>query len=326
MRTTATFSILFWIYSKRVKNNQAPLFARITANGKQLNFSLKRKVELSRWDSGKQCVRGTGAKAKEINLYLDQEYSRLVQIYQEIRYQGKAITPENIKARYFKEDQKLFSFEDLFNYHNDNMFSKLRNNTSRMYLTSQKYLRLFIQKEYKRKNFYLRDLDYSFILRFENYLRSVKPRHYRKKLQHNAVMKHIQRLRKMVTMAFHLEWIERDPFVKFKSHLEIPLELEYFLVDKQVGISLIAGASTFFLQENEVTLNSANFNGSLGPANNLNQVSFSANLGIGFRYRLFSQFEFDLNPIFKYQLNTYEDVINLKPYHFGIYSGLRFEF
>ena len=230
MRTTATFSILFWIYSKRVKNNQAPLFARITANGKQLNFSLKRKVELSRWDSGKQCVRGTGAKAKEINLYLDQEYSRLVQIYQEIRYRGKTITPENIKARYFKEDQKLFSFEDLFNYHNDNMFSKLRNNTSRMYLTSQKYLRLFIQKEYKRKNFYLRDLDYSFILRFENYLRSVKPRHYRKKLQHNAVMKHIQRLRKMVTMAFHLEWIERDPFVKFKSHL-IQKEREFLTSD-----------------------------------------------------------------------------------------------
>ena len=32
-------------------------------------------------------------------------------------------------------------------------------------------------------------------------------------------MKHIQRLRKIVTLAFHLEWIDRDPFVKFKPHL-----------------------------------------------------------------------------------------------------------
>lgn len=32
-------------------------------------------------------------------------------------------------------------------------------------------------------------------------------------------MKHIQRLRKMVTLAFHLEWTDRDPFVKFKPHL-----------------------------------------------------------------------------------------------------------
>ena len=162
---------------------------------------------------------GAGDKAKELNLFLDQEYSRIVQIYQELKYQGKIITPENIKARYFKEDQNLFSFEDLFVYHNENMFSKLKGNTSRLYLTSQKYIRLFIQKEYKRKNFYLRELDYSFILKFENFLRSVKPRHYQKKLQHNAVMKHIQRLRKMVTLAFHLEWIDRDPFIKFKSYL-----------------------------------------------------------------------------------------------------------
>lgn len=219
MRTNATFSILFWVYSQRTKNNQAPLYVRISVNRKKLNISLKRKVEVDRWDAAKQRVRGTGAKARDLNLFLDQEYARLVQIYQEIRYQGKVISPENIKARYFKEDQNLFTFEDLFLYHNENMFSKLKNNTSRLYLTSQKYIQLFIEKEYKRKNYYLGDLDYSFILRFENYLRSIKPRNYRRKLQHNAVMKHIQRLRKMVTLAFHLEWIDRDPFAKFKSHL-----------------------------------------------------------------------------------------------------------
>lgn len=38
-------------------------------------------------------------------------------------------------------------------------------------------------------------------------------------------MKHIERLRKMVTMAFHMEWIERDLFVKFKMEL-VKEELE----------------------------------------------------------------------------------------------------
>ena len=238
MRTDATFSVLFWIYAKRAKNNQAPLFARITANKKKINISLKRKVDLNRWCPTKQRIKGTGEKAKELNLFLDQEHSRIVQIYQEIRYQGKVISPENIKARYFKEDQNLFSFEDLFIYHNENMFSKLRGNTSRLYITSQKYIRLFIQKEYKRKNFYLRDLDYSFIIKFENYLRSVKPQHYQKKLQHNAVMKHIQRLRKMVTLAFHLEWIEKDPFVKFKSYL-IQKEREFLTAEDLKRIETI---------------------------------------------------------------------------------------
>ena len=34
MRTSSTFSILFWMYAKKIKNNQAPHFARITADKK----------------------------------------------------------------------------------------------------------------------------------------------------------------------------------------------------------------------------------------------------------------------------------------------------
>lgn len=35
-------------------------------------------------------------------------------------------------------------------------------------------------------------------------------------MENNTVMKHIQRLRKMVTLAYKMEWIEKDPFIKFK--------------------------------------------------------------------------------------------------------------
>ncbi len=41
MRTSLSFSILIWAYSKRAKNNQASLYARITINGKRVNISLK---------------------------------------------------------------------------------------------------------------------------------------------------------------------------------------------------------------------------------------------------------------------------------------------
>lgn len=108
--------------------------------------------------------------------------------------------------------------------------------------------------------------------------------------------------------------------------LEIPLELEYALVNKKLGINLIAGASTFFLQENEVQLNSAVLRANLGPARNLNRTSYSANLGLGVRYLFFPRFHFHLDPVFKYQLNTYEDVPNVKPYQIGVYSGIRFAF
>ena len=69
MRTSSTFSILFWVYSKRAKNNQAPLYARITVDKRNLNLSLKRKVDLKLWNPLKQRIRGTGEKARNFNRY-----------------------------------------------------------------------------------------------------------------------------------------------------------------------------------------------------------------------------------------------------------------
>ena len=220
MRTQSTFSVLFWVYAQRATNNLAVIYARITLNGRKLNISLKRKLDVNLWEPNKQRVKGTCSKSKELNQFLDLEYSKLFQCYQDLRIEGKLLSPENIKSKYFGDLNPLLSLEDLFKYHNENFFSKLKHNTSRLYITSQNYLRKFIKKEYKRPDVYLKELDYSFIIKFENYLRSVKPRHYQNRLQHNAVMKHIQRLRKMITLAFHMEWIDRDPFVKFKPHLE----------------------------------------------------------------------------------------------------------
>ena len=220
MRTSSTFSILFWVYSKRAKNNQAPLYARITVDKRNLNLSLKRKVDLKLWNPLKQRIRGTGEKARNFNQFLDEVYTNLFHCYQELRSTNKSITPQTIKSKYLSEDKVVEkSIRDIINYHNEIMFPKLHWNTSRLYLTSQNYILLFIKKKYKVHDFKLENLDYQFILDFENFLRKHKPRHYQKRIGNNAAMKHIQRLRRMVTLAYKLEWISQDPFRKFKQKL-----------------------------------------------------------------------------------------------------------
>jgi len=74
----------------------------------------------------------------------------------------------------------------------------------------------FVLKEYKTSDIYLRELNYSFLVQFDNFLRGYKLSRNKKRIGNNTIIKHMQRLRKMVTMAFHMEWIERDPFVKYK--------------------------------------------------------------------------------------------------------------
>ena len=220
MRTLSTFSILFWVYTKRSKNNQAPIYARITINKKKLNISLKRRVETRLWNNQKQRINGTSEKARKINQYLDEVHAKLFQCYQELRSENKPITPQSIKLRYTGDDKiEQYTLRDIIEYHNASMFEKLHGNTSRLYLTSQKYILLFIKKKYKADDFALASLDYRFILDFESFLRNYSPRHYKKQIGNNAVMKHIQRLRRMVSLAYQLDWIDRDPFVKFKQKL-----------------------------------------------------------------------------------------------------------
>lgn len=220
MRTSSTFSILFWIYAARAKNNQTNIYVRITVNGKRVNISLKKKIDINSWDVKSQKVKGNGKTAREINHYLNEIRSALFQCYRDLKIENKILTPKLIKSRFLGEDKKIQSLKDIIEYHNETMATKLCAKTMCHYKTSQKYILAFVFEKYKSTDIYLQDLDYAFVLSFENFLRSYQPRHYQGKIGNNAVMKHIQRLRKMITLAYHLEWIDRDPFVKFKPKLE----------------------------------------------------------------------------------------------------------
>lgn len=110
------------------------------------------------------------------------------------------------------------------------------------------------------------------------------------------------------------------------GYIEIPLELEYKLINKKIGLNIIGGGSSLILDENTLLLNSNNQSAHLGKANNINDLSFSTNIGLGVDYKLTERFKINLEPIFKYQINTFNNTQNLQPYYFGVYSGLSYKF
>ena len=111
------------------------------------------------------------------------------------------------------------------------------------------------------------------------------------------------------------------------SYYEVPLELKYAVVNNRFGINMIGGLSTLFLGNNEVSVEDGDFRSVLGEANNLNSVSFTTNVGVGFGYKISKRLKFNIEPMFKYQLNPYNDSsVSFKPYYLGLYSGLSFKF
>lgn len=220
MRTSLTFSVLFWIYTKRAQNNQTNIYARITVNGKKVNISLKHKVDVKTWNPKSQKLKGNSPTVKVMNLYLDEVKSGIVQCYRELKMENRILTAELIKARYLGEDKIHYSLRDIFEYHDKAMVHKLKANTIGHYKTTEKHVFAYLKKKHKTLDIYLQDLDYEFIIGFESFLRGYQSRPSQGTISNNVAMKHIQRLRKIITLAFNMEWIDRDPFVKFKPKLE----------------------------------------------------------------------------------------------------------
>lgn len=111
------------------------------------------------------------------------------------------------------------------------------------------------------------------------------------------------------------------------GYVEVPLELNYALIDNKFGLNVIGGVSSLFLVDNSVALTSGNLTTEMGEANNVNDLNFSANVGLGVNYKFSQKVQLNIEPVFKYQLNTFSETDGtFNPYSLGIYSGLRFKF
>jgi len=111
------------------------------------------------------------------------------------------------------------------------------------------------------------------------------------------------------------------------SYIELPIEVEYSLLSKKLGVNVIGGFSTLFLNNNKIysTLNGEK--SLLGEAKNINDTSYSANFGLGLNYNVSDKIKFNLEPTFKYQINTFRDTSgDFKPFFIGFYTGLSYKF
>ncbi|MBA6151882.1 hypothetical protein [Gelidibacter maritimus] len=111
------------------------------------------------------------------------------------------------------------------------------------------------------------------------------------------------------------------------GYIEVPLEVEYSLINRKFGLNVIGGFSTLFLNDNEVYSVLNNERSLLGEANNINSTSYSANFGLGLNYDISQTLKLNLEPMFKYQFNTFTNTSgDFRPYFIGVYTGFSFKF
>lgn len=220
MKTSHTFSILFWINKSRAIKNKAEIFVRVTANGKRANIGIKRKIDIDLWDNQNKKVKGKTKESQEINRYLNLVQARLLSIHQDLKYKGELITPQLVKSLYNGENINSKTLLELLEYHNRKIENTLAPGTIRNFGITENYINRFLKKNLKTTDVYLRQLNYKFISDLEMFLVNYYPKGHPKAMGHNTVMKHLQRLRKIINLAYQLEWIDKDPFLRWKPTFE----------------------------------------------------------------------------------------------------------
>lgn len=226
MKTVKSFGIYFNVRLEKEKEGKAPIYMCITVEGKKTWVALQQKISVKCWDMGKGIGRNTTSEGKSVNLYLDELRQTVNDCYKDLQLKRRVITGEAIKAAFLRQDDDERTLNDIFQYHNDMSAGLLAKATMKNYFTTQKYLVEFCMQRYKRNKYYLSELNFKFIQDFEIFLRNHQPVDHQKPLTTNGIMKHQERLKKMITLAFKLEWITRDPFDKYQLKFD-RVEKEY---------------------------------------------------------------------------------------------------
>lgn len=208
----STFSILFYIKRKKLlKNGDAPVYMRVTVDGRFLEASLKRGVNPKVWNEKKQRSIGRDRLSLELNDYLDDTFSRLLKIHQCFINEKRVINPKTILDEWNGKVEKPKMLCEVFKEDNKKYRQRLEIgdvvlNTVLRNERAERYLGEFIRKRYKTDDIPFSSIDNAFVRDFHLFLRVDK------KQEQNTANKYCKILKRIVTLALDNKWMEINPF------------------------------------------------------------------------------------------------------------------
>ncbi|WP_230150495.1 site-specific integrase [Pedobacter sp. Bi27] len=217
MKSQHTFALSFYLKRENELNGKAPIYAKITVDGKYLRLAVKRSVEPKFWNQRTQRLMGNTPEIILLREKLRQVTNEINGAYDELRYQKKVITAQAIKSKVEgKEEGKTLMY--LIKYHYEHQGSLLAKGTIKNYYSTERFLKEFLKRK-KLTDIQLTALDFRFITEFGVYLRKKEPDRAQRPCTNNTVMKHMERLQKLTGLALKFGWITTDPFLNYQRHI-----------------------------------------------------------------------------------------------------------
>ena len=146
MKSKHSFSVNFFVRRNREAFGKVPLYVRITVDGKEIDFSIKKSIEVSQWDQKAQRLRGNSMENNSTRDRMRQLMNEIGAVYDELRFQKELITAEKIKAKVDGEDQGK-TLQALIKYHFDQPGKLLAAGTLKNYYSTERFLLEFLKKK-----------------------------------------------------------------------------------------------------------------------------------------------------------------------------------
>ncbi|WP_147676751.1 site-specific integrase [Algibacter pacificus] len=213
---TKTFNLLFLIKKSKIKaNGTAPIYLRITINGKPKEIASKRYVAPDLWDSKLQKVIGKSEEVKSLNRYLKTLEQQVYDTHHTILKDKITATSAVLKSKLQGVDDKQRMLIPIFKDHNNKIKELVGKEyapgTLERYKTSLKHTIAFLEWKYQISDIDIAKINHAFITEYEFYLRSVR------NCNNNTAVKYIKNFGKIIKICLANDWLDKNPFANYKA-------------------------------------------------------------------------------------------------------------
>lgn len=116
---TQSFGVCFLIRKCKADKKRADIYARITIDGEEKEFSTKEQIDTASWNSEKGLVRGNSIAVKSINDHLENIRLGIKDNYRKLQDAHELITAESVRDAYLGVQSLLkgHKLRDLLTYY-----------------------------------------------------------------------------------------------------------------------------------------------------------------------------------------------------------------
>lgn len=214
-----TFNLLFFIKKNKIRTNgTAPIYLRITIDGKAADIAAKRYIDPKKWDVKAHKALGNSQEAKTLNLYLKTLEQKVYDFHYLMLKEENFVTAESLKSKLLGTDIEQRMLIPIFQEHNDKVEALVGQDfapgTLERYKTSLKHTQEFINWKYKVSDIDITQIVHGFVSDYDFWLRSVR------KCANNTAVKYIKNFKKIMRLCMANGWLSKDPFLGYRAKIK----------------------------------------------------------------------------------------------------------